>query len=254
MSLFNLKNKSFLITGSSKGIGKSIAFHAADHGAQVIISSRKIDACKETANEINEHCGAEVAFPIQANIAHEEELNNLVHQTNKLLGKIDVLICNAATNPFMGSMADIPSDAFDKVMNNNIKANHILTNLVTPQMIDRKDGVIIIISSVGGTIGSNLIGTYNISKAADIQMVKNIAVEYGHHNIRANTVAPGLIRTDFARGLWENPVIHEQYTKTHPMRRIGEPDEVAGAVIMLASDAGKYINGQTIIVDGGATT
>jgi NAD(P)-dependent dehydrogenase (short-subunit alcohol dehydrogenase family) len=253
MSLFNLKNKSFLITGSSKGIGKSIAFHAADHGAQVIISSRKIDACSETANEINEHCGAEVAFPIQANIAHEEELNNLVNQTNKLLGKIDVLICNAATNPFMGSMADIPSDAFDKVMNNNIKANHILTNLVTPQMIDRKDGVIIIISSVGGTIGSNLIGTYNISKAADIQMVKNIAVEYGHHNIRANTVAPGLIRTDFARGLWENPVIHEQYTKTHPMRRIGEPDEVAGAVIMLASDAGKYINGQTIIVDGGAT-
>ena len=254
MSLFNLKNKSFLITGSSKGIGKSIAFHAADHGAQVIISSRKIDACNETANEINEHCGAEVAFPIQANIAHEEELNDLVDQTNKLLGKIDVLICNAATNPFMGSMADIPSDAFDKVMNNNIKANHILTNLVTPQMIDRKDGVIIIISSVGGTIGSNLIGTYNISKAADIQMVKNIAVEYGHHNIRANTVAPGLIRTDFARGLWENPVIHEQYTKTHPMRRIGEPDEVAGAVIMLASDAGKYINGQTIIVDGGATT
>lgn len=254
MSLFNLKNKSFLITGSSKGIGKSIAFHAADHGAQVIISSRKIDACNETANEINEYCGAEVAFPIQANIAHEEELNNLVDQTNKLLGKIDVLICNAATNPFMGSMADIPSDAFDKVMNNNIKANHILTNLVTPQMIDRKDGVIIIISSVGGTIGSNLIGTYNISKAADIQMVKNIAVEYGHHNIRANTVAPGLIRTDFARGLWENPVIHEQYTKTHPMRRIGEPDEVAGAVIMLASDAGKYINGQTIIVDGGATT
>ena len=253
MSLFNLKNKSFLITGSSKGIGKSIAFHAADHGAQVIISSRKIDACNETANEINEHCGAEVAFPIQANIAHEEELNDLVAQTNKLLGKIDVLICNAATNPFMGSMADIPSDAFDKVMNNNIKANHILTNLVTPQMIDRKDGVIIIISSVGGTIGSNLIGTYNISKAADIQMVKNIAVEYGHHNIRANTVAPGLIRTDFARGLWENPVIHEQYTKTHPMRRIGEPDEVAGAVIMLASDAGKYINGQTIIVDGGAT-
>ena len=254
MSLFNLKNKSFLITGSSKGIGKSIAFHAADHGAQVIISSRKIDACNETANEINEHCGAEVAFPIQANIAHEEELNNLVDQTNKLLGKIDVLICNAATNPFMGSMADIPSDAFDKIMNNNIKANHILTNLVTPQMIDRKDGVIIIISSVGGTIGSNLIGTYNISKAADIQMVKNIAVEYGHNNIRANTVAPGLIRTDFARGLWENPVIHDQYTKTHPMRRIGEPDEVAGAVIMLASDAGKYINGQTIIVDGGATT
>ncbi len=253
MSLFNLKNKSFLITGSSKGIGKSIAFHAAAHGAKVIISSRKIDACRETADEINSQVGSELAYPIAGNIAHESELINLVDETNKLLGKIDVLICNAATNPFMGSMADIPSDAFDKVMNNNIKANHILTNLVTPQMIERKDGVIIIISSVGGTRGNNLIGTYNLSKAADIQMVKNIAVEYGHYNIRANSIAPGLIRTDFAKGLWENPVIHDHYTSTHPMRRIGEPDEVAGAAIMLASDAGKYINGQTIIVDGGAT-
>ena len=178
MSLFNLKNKSLLITGSSKGIGKSIAFHAASHGAKVIISSRKIDACKETADEINNHVGKEVAFPIVGNIAIESDLVNLVNETNKLLGKIDVLICNAATNPFMGSMADIPSDAFDKVMNNNIKANHILANLVTPQMIERKDGVFIIISSVGGTRGSNLIGTYNISKAADIQMVKNMAVEY----------------------------------------------------------------------------
>ncbi|KRP15221.1 MAG: short-chain dehydrogenase [SAR86 cluster bacterium BACL1 MAG-121128-bin56] len=253
MSLFNLKNKSFLITGSSRGIGKSIALNAAMEGAKVIISSRKIDACNKTADEINELIGSEVAFPIQANIADESQLINLVEETNKILGKIDVLICNAATNPFMGSMADIPSDAFDKIMNNNIKANHLLTNLVTPQMIDRKDGVIIIISSVGGTRGSDLIGTYNISKAADIQMVKNIAVEYGKFNIRANSIAPGLIRTDFAKGLWENPKIHDHYTKTHPMRRIGEPDEIAGTAIMLASKAGTYINGQTIIVDGGAT-
>ena len=253
MSLFNLKNKSFLITGSSKGIGKSIAFHAASHGAKVIISSRKIDACKEVANEINKHVGSESAFPIAGNIAIESDLENLVDESNKIMGKIDVLICNAATNPFMGSMADIPSEAFDKVMNNNIKANHILANLVTPQMIERNDGVIIIISSIGGTRGSNLLGTYGISKAADIQMVKNLAVEYGQYNIRANSIAPGLIRTDFARGLWENPTLHDHYTSSHPMRRIGEPDEVAGAAIMLASDAGNYINGQTIIVDGGAT-
>jgi len=253
MSLFNLKNKSFLITGSSKGIGKSIAFHAASHGAKVIISSRKIDACKEVADEINKHVGSESAFPIAGNIAVESDLENLVNESNKIMGKIDVLICNAATNPFMGSMADIPSEAFDKVMNNNIKANHILANLVTPQMIERNDGVIIIISSIGGTRGSNLLGTYSISKAADIQMVKNLAVEFGQYNIRANSIAPGLIRTDFARGLWENPTLHDHYTSTHPMKRIGEPDEVAGAAIMLASDAGKYINGQTIIVDGGAT-
>ena len=148
MSLFNLKNKSFLITGSSKGIGKSIAFHAASHGAKVIISSRKIDACKEVADEINKHVGSESAFPIAGNIAVESDLENLVNESNKIMGKIDVLICNAATNPFMGSMADITSEAFDKVMNNNIKANHILANLVTPQMIDRNDGVIIIISSI----------------------------------------------------------------------------------------------------------
>ena len=253
MSLFNLKNKSFLITGSSRGIGKSIAFHAAEHGAQVIISSRKIEACNKTADEINNNMESEVAFPIEANIADENHLKNLVEKTNMLLGKIDVLVCNAASNPFMGSMQDIPSEAFDKIMNNNIKANHILTNLVTPQMIERKDGVIIIISSLGGTRGSNLIGTYNLSKAADIQMVKNIAVEYGHYNIRANSIAPGLIKTDFARGLWENPDILKAYTSNVPMRRIGESDEIAGAAIMLASDAGAYINGQTIIIDGGAS-
>ena len=254
--MFDLTGKTAIITGSSKGIGKSIAMQMALHGAKVVVSSRKVDACEIVADEINEACkdteGGAIVIP--CNISDKTALQMLVDETRAQLGKIDILVCNAASNPFFGSMMDIPEDAFDKVMNNNVKANHILTNLVTPQMIERKDGVIIIISSVGGTIGSNLIGTYNISKAADIQMVKNIAVEYGHHNIRANTVAPGLIRTDFAKGLWENPAIHDQYTKTHPMRRIGEPDEVAGAAIMLASDAGKYINGQTIIVDGGATT
>ena len=253
MSLFNLKNKSFLITGSSKGIGKSIAFHAADHGAQVIISSRKIDACNETANEINEHCGAEVAFPIQANIAHEEELNNLVDQTNKLLGKIDVLICNAATNPFMGSMADIPSDAFDKVMNNNIRSNQILSNLVIPEMVDRNDGAIIIISSIAALRGTSILGAYNISKAADVMIVKNIAAEFGKNNIRANSIAPGLIKTDFAKDLWNNPDILKSVLRTTPMGRIGTPDEIAGVAVLLASKAGEYINGQTIVVDGGTT-
>jgi len=253
MSLFNLKNKSFLITGSSKGIGKAIAFHAAKEGAKVIISSRKIDACKKTANEINKHVGSELAFPIQANIADEIQLNNLVSETNKLLGKIDVLICNAATNPFMGSMEDIPSDIFDKIMHNNVKSNHILSNLVLPQMKERNDGVIIIISSVGGLKGSSILGAYNMSKAADIMMVKNLASEFGQFNIRANAIAPGLIKTDFAKALWENPDILKTVTSTVPMRRIGEPDEIAGVALMLASNAGSYINGQTLVIDGGMT-
>ena len=253
MSLFNLKNKSFLITGSSKGIGKAIAFEAAKEGAKVIISSRKIDICNKTANEINEHVGTEVAFPIAANIGDESQLKDLVSETNKTLGKIDVLVCNAATNPFMGSMEDIPSEAFDKIMHNNVKSNHILTNLVLPQMKERNDGVIIIVSSVGGLKGSSILGAYNISKAADIMMVKNLASEYGQFNIRSNAIAPGLIKTDFAKALWENPEILKRVTSTVPMRRIGKPNEIAGIALMLASESGSYINGQTIVVDGGMT-
>ena len=253
MSLFNLKNKSILITGSSRGIGKSIAHHCALHGAKVIISSRKVDACEATANEINNNIGMDVAFPIAANISDEKQLELLVKNTRDKLGKIDVLICNAATNPFMGSMLDMPMEKFDKVMNNNIKSNQILCNHVLPEMINREDGSIIIISSIAAIKGSPILGAYNISKAADVMIVKNIATEFGHKNIRANSIAPGLIKTDFAKALWENPDILKSVLGTTPMQRIGEPDEIAGVAVMLASDAGNYINGQTIVVDGGTT-
>ena len=253
MSLFNLKNKSILITGSSRGIGKSIAHQCALHGANVIISSRKLDACEKTANEINNEVGNEVAFPIAANISDESQLDLLVESTRKKLGKIDVLICNAATNPFMGSMLDMPSEKFDKVMNNNIKSNQVLCNLVLPEMIDRNDGSIIIISSIAAIKGSPILGAYNISKAADVMIVKNIAAEFGNKNIRANSIAPGLIKTDFAKALWENPDILKAVLSTTPMQRIGEPNEIAGVAVMLASDAGNYINGQTIVVDVGTT-
>ena len=253
MSLFNLKNKSILITGSSRGIGKSIAHQCALHGANVIISSRKLDACEKTANEINNEVGNEVAFPIAANISDESQLDLLVASTRKKLGKIDVLVCNAATNPFMGSMLDMPSEKFDKVMNNNIKSNQVLCNLVLPEMIDRNDGAIIIISSIAAIKGSPILGAYNISKAADVMIVKNIAAEFGNKNIRANSIAPGLIKTDFAKALWENPDILKAVLSTTPMQRIGEPNEIAGVAVMLASDAGNYINGQTIVVDGGTT-
>ena len=253
MSLFNLNNKSILITGSSRGIGKSIARHCAIHGANVIISSRKLNICEQTAEEINNEVGKELAHPIAASISDENQLNELVKKTREKLGKIDVLVCNAATNPFMGSMLDMPNDKFDKVMNNNIKSNQILCNLVLPEMIDRKDGSIIIISSIAAIKGSAILGAYNISKAADVMIVKNIAAEFGHKNIRANSIAPGLIKTDFAKALWENPEILKTVLGTTPMQRIGEPDEIAGVAVMLASEAGNYINGQTIVVDGGTT-
>ena len=253
MSLFNLNNKSILITGSSRGIGKSIARHCAIHGANVIISSRKLNICEQTADEINNEVGKELAHPIAASISDENQLDELVKKTREKLGKIDVLICNAATNPFMGSMLDMPNDKFDKVMNNNIKSNQILCNLVLPEMIDREDGSIIIISSIAAIKGSAILGAYNISKAADVMIVKNIAAEFGHKNIRANSIAPGLIKTDFAKALWENPEILKTVLRTTPMQRIGEPDEIAGVAVMLASEAGNYINGQTIVVDGGTT-
>ncbi len=253
MSLFNLKDKSILITGSSRGIGKSIAIQCAAHGARVIISSRKEEMCIETAQEINNKFGSETAISIPANISDPAQLEYLVNMTKEKLGKIDVLVCNAATNPFMGSMLDMPSEKFDKVMNNNIKSNQILCNLVLPEMIDREDGSIIIISSIAAIKGSPILGAYNISKAADVMIVKNIATEFGHKNIRANSIAPGLIKTDFAKALWENPDILKSVLGTTPMQRIGEPDEIAGVAVMLASEAGNYINGQTIVVDGGTT-
>ena len=253
MSLVNLKNKSILITGSSKGIGKAIAFECAKHGAKVIISSRKSDICIQTADEINTDIGKEVAFPIPANISDDSQLKNLVNETIKKIGKIDVLVCNAATNPFMGSMLDMPIEKFDKVMHNNIRSNQVLCNLVLPEMVNREDGSIIIISSIAAIKGSPILGAYNISKAADVMIVKNIAAEFGNKNIRANSIAPGLIKTDFAKALWENPDILKSVLKSTPMQRIGEPDEIAGVAVMLASDAGNYINGQTIVVDGGTT-
>ena len=253
MSLFSLKNKSILITGSSKGIGKSIAHQSALMGANVIISSRKLDACEMTAKEINDDIGREVAFPIACNIAEDEQLKYLVDKTIEILGSIDTLICNAATNTFMGSMLDMDIKQFDKVMHNNIRSNQLLCNMCLPHMIEKNDGAIIIISSIAAIKGSAFLGAYNISKAADVMIVKNIAAEFGHKNIRANSIAPGLVKTDFAKGLWENPDILNKVLESNPMRRIGEPDEIAGAAILLSSNAGSYINGQTIVIDGGTT-
>jgi len=253
MSLFNLNNKNALITGSSKGIGKSIALNYAKLGAKVIISSRNLDACEKTANEINKEVGKHLAFPIAANISHEDQLDYLVTKTREMLGQIDILICNAATNTHMGSMLDMPIEAFDKVMNNNIRSNQILSNLVIPEMVERNDGAIIIISSIAALRGTSILGAYNISKAADVMIVKNIAAEFGKNNIRANSIAPGLIKTDFAKDLWNNPDILKTVLKTTPMKRIGSPEEIAGVAVLLGSKAGEYINGQTIVVDGGTT-
>lgn len=255
MSLFDLTGKTAVITGSTKGIGKAIAMRMAEHGANVVISSRKADACETIAAEIGrDWCrGGNTALPIPCNIQHKDQLQALVDRTMERYGRIDVLVCNAAVNPYFGPSKDIPDEVFDRVMQSNIRSNFWLCNMVLPDMVARKDGAIIIVSSIGGIQGRPLLGAYGISKAADMQMARNFACEYGPDNIRANCIAPGLIRTDFARALWENPDILKKRVANNPLRRIGEPDEIAGAAVMLASAAGAYINGQTLVVDGGTT-
>lgn len=255
-SMFDLSGKNAVITGSSKGIGRAIAEQMAMHGANVVISSRKADACEEVANSINEQLGPDApnrAVVIPAHIGDKDALQNLVDQTHEQLGQIDVLVCNAAVNPFYGPSKDIPDTAFEKIMQCNVLSNHWLCHMVLPEMEERGDGSIIIVSSVGGLHASTVIGTYNISKAADFQMVRNLAAEYGPKGIRVNAIAPGLIRTDFARALWENPKTLERVTSTVPLRRIGEPEELGGIAVFLASKAGSYCTGQNWVVDGGST-
>ena len=253
MSLFSLQGKVAVITGSSKGIGKAIAHRMAEQGAKVVISSRKAEPCAQVTAEINQQFGAGTAISIPANISSKEQLKNLVDETCRQFGQIDVLVCNAASNPYYGPMAGIEDDQFRKIFENNVLANHWLIGFVAPQMIARKDGSIIIVSSIGGLRGTPVIGAYGISKAADLQLARNLAHEYGPHNVRVNCIAPGLIKTDFAKALWEDAEALKRRTSTTPLRRIGEPDEIAGAAVFLASQAGSFVTGQTIVVDGGVT-
>ncbi|MCS6765952.1 MAG: SDR family oxidoreductase [Candidatus Protistobacter heckmanni] len=253
MNLFDLSGQVAVVTGSSRGIGRAIAERLAEHGARVVISSRKAEACDEVTQAINAAHGAGRAISIPANISSKEDLQRLVDETNRQFGRIDILVCNAASNPYYGPQDGIADEQFRKILDNNIVSNHWLINSTVPQMIERKAGSIIIVSSIGGLRGSPVIGAYCISKAADMQLARNLAVEYGKHNIRVNCITPGLIKTDFARALWEDEAMLKQRTATTPLRRIGEPDEIAGAAVFLASKAGSFVTGQSIVVDGGVT-
>jgi NAD(P)-dependent dehydrogenase (short-subunit alcohol dehydrogenase family) len=255
MSLFDLTGRVAVVTGSSRGIGRASAERLAEQGANVVISSRKLAACQAVADAINARQSASQkggkAIAVEANISSKEALATLVSRAREAFGQIDILVCNAATNVHFGSLLSIKDEQFRKILDNNILSNHWLIQLVVPEMVARKDGAIVIVSSIGGLRGSPLIGAYNISKAADFQLARNLAVELGPHNVRINCVAPGIIKTDFARALWENPRIAKAAEAGMPLRRIGDPDDVAGAIVFLSSPAGRYITGQKIVVDGG---
>ena len=254
MSLFDMTGQVAVITGSSRGIGRAIAEEMAEHGAKVVISSRKLDVCEEVAAAINAKHGTGTAIAIAANISSKESLQQLVTQTRAAFGKITALVCNAASNPYYGPMADISDEQFAKILTNNIVANNWLVSMVVPEMIDRGQGSVTIISSIGGIRASTTIGAYCVSKAADMQLARNLAHEYGPSGVTVNCIAPGLIKTDFAKALWDDPATLKRSTATAALRRIGEPEEIAGAAVFLASRAGAFTTGQTIVIDGGVTS
>jgi NAD(P)-dependent dehydrogenase (short-subunit alcohol dehydrogenase family) len=249
MSLFDLSGKVALITGSSRGIGKAIAMQMALHGARVVISSRKLESCEAAAAEITAAGGSAMAR--SCHVGHKHELQALVDATIAQWGRVDIVVCNAATNPHFGPLARISDEAFGKIIHNNVLSTLWLCNMALPAMAERRDGAVIIVSSVSGFVGSAMLGAYGISKAADMQLARNLALEWGPHNIRVNCIAPGVIKTQFSRALWADPARAAAIARGYPLRRLGEPDDVAGAAVLLGSRAGRFITGQTIIVDGG---
>ncbi|MBV8298919.1 MAG: SDR family oxidoreductase [Candidatus Eremiobacteraeota bacterium] len=240
-----------LITGSSRGIGRAIAERMAEAGAKVVISSRKAGACEEVAAGIRARGGSAIAHA--ATISDKAALQGLVDHTLAEWGRIDVLVCNAAVNPYFGPLLSITDEAFDKIMASNVRSNVWLCSMVIPGMAERGGGSVIVISSIAGVKGNQHLGAYGISKAADLQLVRNLAVEWGPKNVRVNAIAPAIVRTDFARKLWEDPDVYASATRAYPLRRIGEPDEVAGPAVFLASNAGSFVTGTVLMVDGGMT-
>lgn len=250
--IVDLTGKVAIVTGSSRGIGRSIAEHLARAGARVVVSSRKPAACEEVAAGIRAAGGE--ALVVACNISDRAQCDHLIDETVKTWGRVDSLVLNAATNPYFGPLIDLPDEVFHKIFHNNVLANLWLARRAIPGMIERKDGSIIVLSSIGGLRGDAWLGAYNMSKAADMQLVRNLCVELGPHNIRVNGIAPGLIKTDFARALWDNPALLDRLQRATPLGRIGMPDDIGGLAAFLASDRASFLTGQVLVVDGGLTT
>ena len=248
-SIFDLSGKVALVTGSTRGIGKSIAEELARAGAKVAVSSRKAEACESTRKEFEEKGFAVIARP--CNVSRKEELQALVDATLGKWGRIDIVVANAASNPYYGPLTGIPDEAFDKIFANNVKSVLWLAAMTLPGMKD--GGSFIVVGSIGGLLANTVIGAYGISKAADHHLVRNLAAEWGPKNVRVNAIAPGLVKTEFARALWEDEKRRNERIEATPLRRLGEPRDIGGIAVFLASDAAAFVTGQCIVADGGVT-
>ena len=251
-SLFDLSGKVALVTGSTRGIGRAIAEELARAGARVAISSRKADACAAVGAEF-ERAG----YPVLArpcNVSRKEDLQALVDATRAKWGdRIDIVVANAATNPYYGPLTGIADEAFDKIIGNNVKSVLWLAAMTLPGMASHGGGNFTLVGSIGGLLANTVIGAYGVSKAAGHHLVRNLAAEWGPKNVRVNAIAPGLIKTDFARALWEDEARRAERIADTPLRRLGEPRDIAGIAVFLASDAAAFITGQCIVADGGVS-
>jgi len=253
MSLFDLKGKTALVTGGTKGIGRGIVEQLCVHGARVIVSSRDSAECERTADELNKHYGGgeEISRGIPGDLSNLTDVQRLADEAIAAFGGIDILVCNAAVMPFMGNSADTPPEQFDKILTVNIHHNFRLCQAVRESMRERGGGSIVLIGSAAGHMPMIHTMAYSIAKAGVAHMVRCLADEMVGDNIRVNGVAPGLIRSAASTPLWSDPSRLEEVTRDIPLGRIGEPQDIAGAVIFLSSAAGSFVTGSTILVDGG---
>jgi NAD(P)-dependent dehydrogenase (short-subunit alcohol dehydrogenase family) len=249
VSPFDLSGKVALITGATRGIGLAVAEAFGQAGAAVVISSESPRDCAR-AEAAMRAAGLD-ALGLACDVSSEEQIAALVTGTVHAHGKIDVLVCNAGVAPHMGPIATAGEKDWELTMTVNLRSLLWLTARVIPQMAQRGDGVVLIISSLSGLRGNKSIGLYGLSKAAAAQLARNLAVEWGPSNVRVNAISPGLIRTEFARPLLDDPQVLERRLQATPLRRVGEPWEVAGAALFLASRAGSFVTGHNLVVDGG---
>ena len=250
-SIFDLKGRVALVTGSTRGIGKSIAEELGRAGARVAVSSRKADACEQTRRDLEKEGIEVLAMP--CNVSRKEELQALVDATRAKWGGIDIVVANAASNPYYGPLTGLPDEAFDKIFANNVKSTLWLAAMTLPGMAERGAGSFTVVGSIGGIVANTVIGAYGMSKAADHHLVRNLAAEWGPRNVRVNAIAPGLVKTEFARALWEDDTRRSEREQATPLRRLGEPRDIGGIAVFLASDAAAFVTGQVIVADGGVT-
>lgn len=248
-ALFDLTGRTAIVTGSTRGIGLAIVTALAEAGARVVVSSRKAEACEAVANDLRARGLEAIAVP--CHVGRDDQLERLVRETRAALGPIDVLVCNAAVSPHFGPLTAIDDGALAKAFETNVRSTLRLCGLVLPEMADRRDGAIVVVSSIAGMSSGRQLGGYALTKAANLQLVRTLASEWGRHNVRVNAIAPGLVQTDFAEALWTNPDLLQTTVRATPLGRIGTPDDIAGAAVFLAAPAARWVTGQAIVVDGG---